>query len=281
MSRLIEASRQKLAGSENLGPTKELGINPETFLPHRISTIDGCAPLCSQIITGVERIATHKFIWQGQNLETTKSQIIKALISESRRVEKSYLGWDMVRRDGGATGFEGYGAGYFPTSLDMAEAIAKLGAGMLSETKKQRARAGDFMFINKLWKFIGQDIYDPAVAEYMYTAMAGTIARLKAETRSDKPVDDVRQTVAKLATPLPPIAYTTKDDQRRVSQLYSLPTPTIVQEQLAKIIPTDAVSPNTFAGRPEYWGYLFMLKLGMFGHPFVRAALHQNLLTLK
>lgn len=281
MSRLVEASRQKLTGGENLGPTKELGFNPESFLPHRISTVNGCAPLCKQVLTGVESVAARQYIWQGVDYATARDTALNKLIHASRGVEKNYLGWDMVRRDGGATGFEGYGAGYFPTSVDMAEAIAKLGAGLLADTKRQRSQAGDFTFMNRLWKFVGEGIYDPKIADYMYTTLASMIARLKAETHSDGPVNEVRQTVAKLAMVVAPINYEPKINDRQVGQVYTLPKPTIVQEQLAKIIPTDAVSPLTFAGRPEYWGYLFMLKLGMFGHPLVRAALHQELLATK
>lgn len=280
MSRLIEASRQKIAGSENLGPTKELGFNPESFLPHRTAKVETSAPLAPQVLSGIDGIAAKKFIWEGADLDATRQETLKRLLIESRRIEKSFLGWDMVRRDGGATGFEGYGAGYFPHAIDMAEAIAKLGAGILAETKKNRAKAGDFTFMNRLWKFIGEGVYDPKIAEYMYTTLAITIARLKAETYSDRPVDHVRQTVAKLATSLTPIKYEPQVTEKILGQTYLLPEPTIVQEQLAKVIPTEVVSPQTFAGRPEYWGYLFMLKLGMFGHPLVRTALHQDLLSL-
>ncbi|MCL4208024.1 hypothetical protein KJZ63_00100 [Patescibacteria group bacterium] len=280
MSRLIEASRQKITGSENLGPTKELGFNPESFLPHRTAKVETCAPLCQQVLSGVDGVAAQKFIWEGADLDTARQEALKKLISESRRIEKSFLGWDMVRRDGGATGFEGYGAGYFPNAVDMAEAIAKLGAGMLAETKRNRAKVGDFTFMNRLWKFVGEGVYDPKIAEYMYTTLASTIARLKAETHSDGPVDHVRQTVSKLATSLTPIKYEPQATKKALGQTYLLPEPTIVQEQLAKVIPTEVVSPQTFAGRPEYWGYLFMLKLGMFGHPLVRTALHQELLSI-
>lgn len=281
MSRLTEVMSQKLESHLNLGPTLDLGIKPEQLLPHRSSEISGQAPLSQPIMTAIDRVALHEHIWQGSDRLAVGQAALSKLIGASRKTEKRFLGFDMVRRNGGATGFEGYGAGYFTTALDMAEAIAKLGAGILAETKTRHDQAGDHLFINRLWKFIAQDIFDPQIANFMHITLAATIARLKTETAGDGPVDEVRQTVNGLAKNLTPITYDPNLENRCVDQNYILPQPLLVQEKLAKIIPVETINPNTFAGRPEYWGYLLMLKLGIFGHSFLRAAMYQEMLNQK
>lgn len=281
MSRLVEAAHQKLEGGLNLGPSKDLVLFPEKFLPERLTQVDGHAPLSTPILSCIDGLAVREFIWHNVAREITQQLALEQVIKGSRQVEKNFLGWDMVRRDGGTTGFEGYGAGYFTTATDLAEAIAKLGAGLLAQQKSYKAKCGDHTFMNRLWKFVGSGVYDPEVAGYLYDVFAGTLARLKATTLGNRPVDEVRQTVYRLAGTLPEINYFPKEKSKEIGQAYTLPDPALVEERLAEIMPTGAVSPSTFAGRPEYWGYLFMLKLGVFGHPVVRSALRQQLIATK
>lgn len=280
MSRLVEAAHQQFKSDLNLGPSKDLDLTSDILLPERLSQVAGRAPLSTPILDCIDGLATHEFIWHNVEREATKQRALQQVIDGSRQVERSFLGWDMVRRDGGTTGFEGYGAGYFSSSTDLAEAIAKLGAGLLAQQKRYKAQCGDYTFMNRLWKFIGPGVYDPEIASYLYDIFTGTLARLKATTLGNSAVEDVRQTVYRLAGSLPEINYFPPEQTKEIGQAYILPEPTLVEERLAEIMPTGAVDPNTFVGRPEYWGYLLMLKLGVFGHPVVRSALKQQLLKL-
>lgn len=275
---LVEAARKPISAEMLIGPQFNPEINSKEFLPHKQDLIKNAAPLGEALFHNIQADAISQMLRRGVDLKERQQEVVTKLVSRSRNRERAYFGFDLVRRHGGTTGLEGYGAGYFSTGADIAEAIAKLGAKIVYDEKKNRAKAGDHLFTNRLWKFILNGEYDEGIAEFMNTSLAVLLAKLRAQTANDRPVDEVRQQVFNLAIGLTPIEYSNCTKENCLRQKYKLPQPARVQSTLSKLLPVEAINPDLFRGRPEYWGYLYMLKIGMFAHPIVREAVHQGLL---
>lgn len=275
MPTLKETTERKRDYRINIVPPKSCQIEATELIPSHIEQVHNDTPYSSFILDRMRIEAIRAKIRHNHGDGNVSQQEVDTMIKDANRHNLNFLRWDLLRRQSG-TGFEGYGAGSFTTAQDIAEAIAKTGVDLLQSAKRYST---DPRFYARVWETLLGIKYDSQAALFLESSFASVLGRLRAETADIPGVDNVRKLLTNLTASEPVIIYEVDQlSNLSLPQNYHLPNLSNARDRLSSIMPIESVSPLVFNGQPEYWGYLFMMRLGIFGHPFVRTGYEKGLL---
>jgi len=275
MPTLKETTEKKRDTSINIAPPKICQVEVSELLPSQIEQVHNYTPYSRFILDRMRIEAIREKIRHNRGDGNVTQREVEAMIKDANKHNLNFLRWDLLRRESG-TGFEGYGAGSFTTSQDIAEAIAKLGVDLLQSSKRYST---DPRFYNRIWETLLGIKYDSQAALFLEGSLGAVLARLRAETVDTPGVDNVRKLLTNMTVSAPTITYDIEQlPELELPQTYRLPSLSNARDRLSSLMPVDSVSPLMFNGRPEYWGYIYMMRLGIFGHPFVRTGYQKGLL---
>lgn len=246
-------------------PPADWKVKIQSWIPKRRSSVENYVPLSSLLCTDLANQQISKYIRKRNKCDTT--DLLDQLADNSRRFDLNLARWDVLRRLC-LTGFEGYYAHQGSFSQDIARQIAAVGVEIIAKIKRQHGSK----FLEKVWQTLLTDNVDPQIAQFLKVEFETVLARYRAQTSQEIRVDQVRETLSSTVLSTH-IDY--QMTENGIHQAYVLPNLDMVSSRLKRLLPVEAVSTSIFSGQAEEWGYLFMMRLGLFGHPLLRCALNK------
>ncbi len=194
---------------------------------------------------------------------------LDTLTHRSRRYERAYLAWEMVRKlrnpfFTNGTGFEGYFVGIHQSPEEMLNTLLKLGHNILESNC--RLYRHDHVFQSMLMKTLIGECCDLHAIDVWADLLGALLGRLRCNIPANDENHYFQNETYWIVNNLPGIRYTLRDF--RVEQEYRI----------------TLTSPNTASRmdfnlnmlrRSDYEAGLVIHTLGRFGHPLVREYLHQ------
>jgi hypothetical protein len=197
-----------------------------------------------------------------------KNLPLDELLKRSRRYERSFIAWEIVRKNRNpffvtGTGFEGYYIGICATTDEVLKRIIQVSQKTLDCMSRQYHL--NFRFQSRLMKTLTGDVSD-VKAMYVWAAQLGaTIAQLRCNLHDNRDADLFRIETYRTVQTLPPIDYQTSD--HCIQQTYALGR---LGQQSKVEVHMNGLKPS------EQDAWLVAWSIGQFGHPVVRAYLEES-----
>ncbi|MCC7205737.1 MAG: hypothetical protein IT323_00430 [Anaerolineae bacterium] len=200
------------------------------------------------------------FWWLGK----TRADELQELIEHSRRFDRAYLAWELVRRKRNpffleGTGFEGYLIGAAHSPDEALHHVLRIGEGMLRTMLT--LHRNDPRFRNRLMKALNGELEDPEAIEEWAAQLGATLARLRVNLLNNPQADAFHNSTYRMVGMLPPIAYHEGDDS--LKQTYVLAAKDSLDGARMSVDP-HVLKPS------EQDAWMVVQGIGKFGHPLVR-----------
>jgi hypothetical protein len=189
---------------------------------------------------------------------------LSSLVEESRRFERTYLAWELVRQVRNpffrvGTGFEGYFVGTHHSADEMLTTLLQIGHDMLMSN--ERLYRFQFSFKSTLMKTLMGEANDPQAIETWSTLLGATLGKLRCNVLFNHPAFCYQNETYWTVYRLPPISY--QQCERHIEQQYVITT--------SKDCRSKPDFPLDLLKSSNYDAALVVLKIGRFGHPLIRA----------
>jgi hypothetical protein len=201
------------------------------------------------------------FWWLGK----TRSEELQDLIEHSRRYDRAYLAWELVRRKRNpffleGTGFEGYLIGAAHSPDEALHHVLRIGEGMLGTMLT--LHRNDPRFRNRLMKALEGDLDDPEAIEEWSAQLGAALARLRVNLINNPQAGAFHDSTYRMVGMLPPIAYHESADDT-LNQTYLLSAGQTPDGARLSVDPR-VLKPS------EQDAWMVAKGIGKFGHPLVR-----------